>query len=114
MKNLFSIFLFFVLFINECLPQAATVFHITKLSSDGILLDNGWKFQVGDNPAYANERHDDKGWKTINPALDIYDLPQIQKSGIVWFRLHLSIDSSLNNQLVLIIQQSGWLVPNAG
>ena len=107
MKNLCSIFLLFFLFTNKCLPQAATIFHIDKLSSDGILLDKGWKFRVGDDPAYANAHHDDKAWKTINPALDIYDLPQIPKSGIVWFRLYLSIDSSLNNQLVLIIQQSG-------
>ena len=107
MKNLCSIFLLFFLFTNKCLPQADTIFHIDKLSSDGILLNKGWKFQVGDDPAYANAHHDDKTWKTINPALDIYDLPQIPKSAIVWFRLHLSIDSSLNNQLVLIIQQSG-------
>ena len=87
--------------------SGATIFHIEKVSSDGILLDKGWKFQVGDDAAYANAGYDDKAWKTINPTLDIYDLPQIPKSGIVWFRLHLSIDSSLNNQLVLIVQQSG-------
>ena len=107
MKNLCSIFLLLFVFTNKCLPQAATIFRIDKLSSDGILLDKGWKFHVGDDPAYANAHYDDKAWKTINPALDIYDLPQIPRSGIVWFRLHLSIDSSLFNQLVLIIQQSG-------
>src|SRR5688572_23880670 len=107
MKNLCSIILLFFLFTNRCLPQDSTIFHIDKLSSDGILLDKGWKFQVGDDPSYASALHDDNAWKTINPALDIYDLPQIPKSGIVWFRLHLSFDSSLNNQLVLIVQQSG-------
>jgi len=107
MKKLCSIFLLFFLFTNKCLPQAATIFHIDKLSSEGILLDKGWKFQVGDDPAYANAHHDDKGWKTINPALDIYDLPQIPKSGIVWFRLRLLINTSLVRQLALIIQQSG-------
>src|SRR6185436_10611354 len=106
MKNLGSLFLLFFLFTSKCIPQAATIFHIDRVSPDGILLDKGWKFQVGDS-AYANAQYDDKAWKPINPALDIYDLPQIPKSGIVWFRLHLSIDSSLNNQLVLIIQQSG-------
>ena len=107
MKNLCSLFLLFFLFTNKCLPQADAILHIDKLSSDGILLDKGWKFQVGDDITYANTLYDDKAWKTINPTLDIYDLPQIPKSGIVWFRLNLSIDSSLNNQLVLIIQQSG-------
>ncbi len=107
MKNLCSVFLLFFLFTNKCLPQDTTIFRIDNLSSDGILLDKGWKFQVGDDAAYAYAGYDDKSWNTINPALDIYDLPQIPKSGIVWFRLHLSIDSSLNNQLALIIQQSG-------
>ena len=101
------IFLLVFLFTNECLPQDATIFHIDTLSSDGILLDKGWKFKVGDDSTYANPHHDDKAWKPINPALDIYDLPEIPRSGIVWFRLHLSIDSSLNDQLVLVIQQSG-------
>ena len=107
MKTLCSIFLLLFLLTNKCLPQAATIFHIDKLSSDGILLDKGWKFQVGDDPAYANAHYDDKAWNAINPALDIYDLPEIPKSGIVWFRLHFSIESSLNNQWALIIQQSG-------
>src|SRR6476646_2944053 len=101
MKSLCSILLLFFLFTNKCLPQADTIFYIDKLSPDGILLDKGWKFQVSDDPAYANAHHDYKIWKTINPALDIYDLHQIPKSGIVWFRLHLSIDSSVKNQLVL-------------
>ena len=107
MKNLCSILLLFFLFANKCFPQPAPIFHIDKLPSDGILLDQGWKFQMGDDTAYANAHYDDKAWDTINPSLDIYDLPQIPRSGIVWFRLHLSIDSSLNNQLVLVIQQSG-------
>src|SRR4030095_2460000 len=107
MKNLCSIFFLLFLFTNKCLSQPDTIFYIDKLSPDGTILDKGWKFQVGDDSAYANARYDDKTWKNINPSLDIYDLPQIPKSGIVWFRLHLSIDSSLINQLVLIIQQSG-------
>ena len=54
MKNLCSIFLLVFLFTNKCLPQADTIFRIDQLSPDGILLDRGWKFQVGDDPAYAN------------------------------------------------------------
>jgi len=85
----------------------AKVLRLDSLPSDGLLLDNNWKFLAGDNPAYANSEYNDSAWETINPTLDIYDLPQIPKSGIVWFRLHLSIDSSLKNKLVLVIQQSG-------
>ena len=107
MKDLCSFFLLIFLFTNNCLSQDATIFHIDTLSSEGILLDKGWRFQVGDDSVYASPLYDDKAWEPINPALDIHDLPQIPRSGIVWFRLHLSIDSSLNNQLVFVIQQSG-------
>ncbi|HEU4859370.1 MAG TPA: ATP-binding protein, partial [Chitinophagaceae bacterium] len=74
---------------------------------EGVLLDKDWKFLSGDNPAYANSEYDDGAWGNINPTLDIYDLPQIPKSGIVWFRLRLLINTSLDKQLALIIQQSG-------
>ena len=57
------IFLMVFLFTNECLPQDATIFHIDTLSSDGVLLDK-WKFQIGDDSAYANPRYDDKAWET--------------------------------------------------
>ncbi len=78
--------------------------HLTKLPPEGVLLDKDWKFLSGDNPAYANSEYDDGGWETINPTLDIYDLPQIPKSGIVWFRLRFLINTSLDRQLALIIQ----------
>ena len=85
----------------------AKVLRVDSLPEEGVLLDKDWKFFSGDNPAYANPKYDDRSWETINPTLDIYDLPQIPKSGIGWFRLRLLIDSSLDRQLVLIIQQSG-------
>ena len=109
MRNLLFFILFIFLSNVKVLSQdtVAKVLHVDRLPEEGMLLDKGWKFLAGDDPAYANSEYDDGAWETINPTLDIYDLPQIPKSGIVWFRLHLLIDSSLNNQLVLIIQQSG-------
>ena len=84
------------------------VVNISKLSKEGLLLDKGWKFKTGDNPAWAMAGYDDKTWQSINPTVDIHYLPQIPKSGIGWFRLHLSLDSSLlKRQLALVIQQSG-------
>src|SRR4051812_20094526 len=110
MKTLYSFFLF-ILLVDNCFSQDATagVINIHKIPPEGILLDKGWKFHAGDNPGYAKPDFDDKGWQSINPTLDIRDsLPQIPKSGICWFRLHLSFDSSLlKNQLALVIIQSG-------
>ena len=85
----------------------ARVLRVDSLPEEGVLLDRDWTFHPGDNSAYANSEYDDRSWQTINPTLDIYDLPQIPKSGIVWFRLRLLINPSLDKQLALIIQQSG-------
>jgi two-component system NtrC family sensor kinase len=80
---------------------------IDSIPGEGVLLNKGWKFQRGDNPDYATPGYDDSKWQSIDPTLDIHDLPQI-KEGIVWFRLHLFVDSNLlREQLALVIQQSG-------
>ena len=47
-------------------------------------------------------------WQAINPTLDVHDTLQQLSAGIVWFRLHLTPDSSIaRSQLSLVIQQSG-------
>src|SRR6266498_3795423 len=109
MKTFYLIFLLILFFSDNCFSQDSITpfFHLDKLPPEGVLLDKDWKFLSGDNPAYANSEYNDGAWEIINPTLDIYDLPQIPKSGIVWFRLRLLINTSLVRQLALIIQQSG-------
>ncbi len=110
MKILNLLFLITFLSVSCCFSQdsATTVFHIDKIPTEGILLDKGWKFQAGDNAEWAKPDFNDKSWQSINPTLDVHDsLPQIPKSGICWFRLHLFVDSSINQRLALIIYQSG-------
>ena len=109
MKIFYSFILFLFLIARKIFSQnnAAQVFNIDSLPVHGILLDKGWKFQTGDNPDYAKPDYDDSKWQDINPTLDVHDLPQI-KQGIVWFRLHLLLDSNLlKEQLALIMEQSG-------
>ncbi len=80
---------------------------IDSIPEDGILLNKEWKFQEGDNPDYATTGYDDSKWQSIDPTLDVNDLPQI-KRGIVWLRLHLFLDSNLTKeQLALTIDQAG-------
>ena len=104
MKNIYIII--FILSTITCFSQTQI---IDSIPAGGILLNKGWKFKTGDNPDYAKPDLDDSGWRSINPPLDIHDsLPQITRSGICWFRLHLSFDSRLlKSQLALVIQQSG-------
>src|SRR6266498_5565387 len=118
MKIFYTFFLITFLFASKCFSQSenVSVFHIDSLSAheglllDGVFLDHSWKFHAGDNTEWANPNYNDNAWESINPTLDVHDsLPQISRHGIIcWFRLHLSIDSSLQKkQLALIIEQSG-------
>src|SRR5437868_12328222 len=105
MKFFCTILLFVFLIADNCFSQdsSASVFYLSKLPSEGVLLDKGWKFHTGDNPDYAKPDYDDKAWQSINPTLDIHDLPPVAKTGISWLRLHLVIDSNLlKEQLALM------------
>jgi hypothetical protein len=109
-RSIYPLTLILILNSVVCYPQIKedSVFRIEKIPTEGILLDKGWKFHVGDEMPWANSEFEDNDWQPINPTLEIQDLPQIPKSGFCWFRLHLSIDSNLSkNQLALLIQQSG-------
>jgi adenylate cyclase len=88
--------------------QKSDVFRIDSLPKQGILLDKGWKYKVADNQVFAKPDFDDSSWETIDPTKDIFDLPQVPKDGkIVWFRLKIDLDSSINELLALALQQSG-------
>ena len=103
-------FLFFTLSLfaisNSVAQDAGELIHVKDLPPEGFLLDKGWKFKVGDDPMYAQSGYDDSEWSQINPTLDIHDdLPQIPEGDICWIRIHLSIDSTIS-QLVMLIEQS--------
>src|SRR3954449_9938028 len=103
---IFSIFLL----VLHCFSQdsaATNVFHISKLTPEGIVLDKGWKFTAGDNPAYASPDYDDSEWQAIDPTKDIHDIPALWENKIVWFRIHVSVDTALLGKLAMMIQQSG-------
>ena len=111
MKIIYSIFILLICTADKSFSQknsTDTTIHLTKFPPGGILLDKGWKFKAGDDPDWAKPGYDDSKWQPINPAVDIYDLlPQLPQSGIVWFRVHLLVDTAINNQLALNILQSG-------
>jgi two-component system, NtrC family, sensor kinase len=79
-----------------------------QLPAEGLLLDRGWKYMPGDQPEWADPGWDDSNWESIDPTLDIHDLPALWQHEIVWLRLHFSLDSLLLNEpLALLIQQTG-------
>jgi signal transduction histidine kinase len=73
---------------------------IRQLPPKGILLDKGWKYQAGDNAAYAAPDFDDSRWQSIDPTLELPRLPQLKEAGMGWFRLTLQVDSSLTGKML--------------
>jgi signal transduction histidine kinase len=91
-----------------CQDTSSVIFKLNKIPAEGVLLDKGWKWQKGDNPKWSGAEIEDSHWENIDPSKDIFDLPQLPKTGeILWFRLHLKADSSLSGKLALMILQSG-------
>ena len=98
MKILICIFLL-ALSADHCFPQTLTAhgFLLNNIPTEGVLLDQGWKFHAGDNAEWANPDFNDQQWQPINPTLELSQLPPVKEAGIGWFRLKLQVDSSLTN-----------------
>ena len=68
-----------------------------RKKADQIELYENWKFHTGDNPDWALAACDDRDWKNLSTFLPEAQLPGSGWTGIGWFRLHISVDSSLLN-----------------
>lgn len=102
-----KLLLFFAfLYLTKLTVQGQAVFRLDSLPVQGIVLNQGWTWQAGDNPAWARPDVDDRHWPSIDPSRDITELPQIQQTHIGWLRLHLNVDSALTNQVIsMLIEQ---------
>ncbi len=71
-------------------------------------LKRNWKYCTNDNPSFAKINFGDSEWKTRKPSLHTQELSDSIFTGFAWFRLHVTIPSSLINKLlVLDIEHSG-------
>jgi two-component system NtrC family sensor kinase len=87
------------------MAQKPETFKLYTLTNEGILLDKGWRFFPGDNPAFAQPAFDDRNWQSIDPTQPIQELPAIQKAGIGWLRLVLGPNERFNQTVTLQVYQ---------
>jgi len=87
--------------------QDTTFVEIRNIPPEGLLLNRGWKYKLGDNPGYANKDYNDRDWQTIDPTPDIHQLPILWKDSIVWFRLRLNVDAANVGDLAMAVTHAG-------
>src|ERR1700761_5799187 len=80
-----------------------TTITIDKMPYEGYLVDKGWKFHPGDDINYSKTGYDDSSWKSIDPTMDICDLPKEAQTGIGWLRIHVAISKALTKPLFIWI-----------
>ena len=65
---------------------------------NAVLLNGGWKFKTGDDPAWATPAFDDSSWGTIDPK-QIWEYQGFKGyNGFAWYRCNTIIRSSLKDQ----------------
>ncbi|HWD86757.1 MAG TPA: ATP-binding protein [Mucilaginibacter sp.] len=93
----------FLLFIitTSSFAQTAHVFNLNKLSQRDTLV-SGWVFHAGDNADWSKPDADDKGWKAVDPSIDVAHFAELKNAGIGWLRVHVRVDSSLANKTLAV------------
>lgn len=65
--------------------------------NNGFWIMDGWRYHPGDDIAWSAPDAIDTTWEIVNTALNSDNMPGAGWNGSGWFRLHLTIDSSLSD-----------------
>jgi len=78
------------------------VLSLQRMRNKGgqIEIFENWRFKKGDNPEWAETDYDDSEWDLANSRSFMENAEQLSWSGIAWFRMHFTVDSSLCNKSV--------------
>lgn len=88
--------------------QGQIPMQIDSIPEAGQFLNRGWRWHHGDNPAWAGVTLNDSRWDTVKMGASLKDLPQLEKSGVGWFRCTFILDSAvLSLPLALRVWHSG-------
>ncbi len=99
---------FIIFFLIPFAGLTQEVFLFQDPRGSFILLNEGWRYQMGDHPDASLQNFDERGWMPVRPASDIHDsLPAGVDKGIGWMRLRLRLaEDAQGKQFVLMIRQS--------
>lgn len=87
----------FIIFYFSTLDSYAQIPHVDAgMFKEGLLelkFKEGWRYQPGDNPEWANPDFDDSNWYKIDPLdLKAYQMPDSLWSGYGWWRITFTAD----------------------
>src|SRR5688572_421729 len=87
--------------------EAQEVFLLQDPGNSLVVLDEGWTYQMGDQPEASRVDYDAQGWKPIRPNADIVEsIPPDVKTGIGWMRLRFKVTGDAQkHQLAIMIRQ---------
>jgi two-component system NtrC family sensor kinase len=74
---------------------------VRRLPRNGLLLSEGWKYRLGDDPNWARPDFDDSNWDTLHPARPRRELPLPLQTGMSWLRLRFRLSDSLRQQTLV-------------
>jgi hypothetical protein len=69
-------------------PALSSQFHTVHTIAD---LDGPWRFQIGDNPQWADPAFDDSAWPTVTPGKPLSELGFETYAGAAWYRLRVDL-----------------------
>ena len=76
----------------------AATFKVAPGGADVVGLSGRWKFQIGDDPAFAQPTFDDSGWEEIRVpgGWGVQGHPGV--SGVAWYRATVDASGSLGSE----------------
>ncbi len=70
-------------------------------NTNEVILEEGWRFNPGDNFRWIEGDYNFEDWQEINPLLDSTSLSTQNWEGFGWFKFNIKVDSTLVNQPLL-------------
>jgi signal transduction histidine kinase len=91
--------------------QSSGVQLLDKNLNEGwMLLDEGWKYQKGDDLHWAQPSYDDKQWELLPKNSNLNRIEGTSIAGdneIAWFRKKVKVDSFFTESVIFSIEQTG-------